>query len=119
MNAAQVNQEWWRSMQAERAKRDAVKAEQAARLAAERQRGMRWSRQAFPDRVEAGWPCPFAAVLAIEAVRRRPDENPSRGQVEKRLLTLVQRRGDEQDPWWPRVTGANTTEELTGCPITP
>lgn len=109
MNAAQVNQEWWRSVQAERAKRDAVKAEQAARLAAERERAMRWSRKAFPDRIENDWPCPFAAVLAIDAVRRRPDENPSRGRVEKQLLALVRRRGDECDPWWSRVQSSKET----------
>lgn len=106
MNAAQVNQEWWAQMKRER---EAAMKATLDRLEEERRRGMRWSRQAFPDRIENGWPCPFAAVLAIEAVRRRPKENPSRGQVEKRLLALVRRRGDQQDPWWPRV--ANTSEE--------
>jgi hypothetical protein len=106
MNQAQVNQEWWAAMKRER---EGAMKETLRRLADERQRAMTWSRRAFPDRVEQGHACPFAAVLAIEAVRRRPDENPSRGQIEKKLLALVKRRGDVLDPWWSRVSDREET----------
>jgi len=110
VNAAEANHQNYMARKAETLEKDAAKRQVLARLEEEHRRALAWSRAAFPDRVEDGWPCPFAAVLAIEAVRRRPQENPSRGQIERRLLALVKRRGDVQDPWWPRVT-ANTTNE--------
>lgn len=99
MNAAQVNQEWWKAAQAERDARTRAHQEKLAALADERARALRWSAQAFPDRVEGGHACPFAAEIALLERRRHPDRNPSRSVVERKLRARLARLGDPLDPW--------------------
>lgn len=116
MNAAQVKHENYMAARANRLLAEDAKRELLDRLRDERERALAWSRAAFPDRVQNGHACPFAAMYAIEEKRRYPDRNPPRAVVERRVLARVARVRDEQDPWWPRVAAAaHTTSEETAA----
>lgn len=109
MNAAQVKHDNYMADVARRLARDAAQRELLAGIADENRRAMAWSRAAFPDRVENGMPCPFAAMYAAAEKRRHPDRNPSRAVVERKVLARVARVKDEMDPWWPRAAAATHT----------
>jgi len=111
MNAAQVKHENYMASRANRLLAEDAKRQLVERLAEENRRALAWSRAAFPDRVENGHACPFAAMYAAQEKRRHPDRNPSRVSVERRVLARVRRAKDTQDPWWPRVTTSDTTNE--------
>lgn len=111
MNAAQVKHDNYMATVAKRLEKDAAHRELLARIGDENRRAMAWSRAAFPDRVENGWPCPLAAMFAAQEKRRHPDRNPSRAVVERKVLARVRRVKDTQDPWWSRVVSGPAQQE--------
>lgn len=74
MNQAQVNQEWWRSAQTERANR-----EQAG--TALLQAAGEWVQRCFPDLCDDGHPDPFLLLAALRLKGRDPSLPVTKAQV--------------------------------------
>lgn len=72
-----------------------AQAQAAERLMRQRRdvhaRALEWSRASFPERVEDGYPCPFAAHHAIEDMRRTGLDKPRKTAVAKSLAKHDQR----------------------------
>jgi hypothetical protein len=76
VNAGQVNQEWWRSVEARRAQ-DRAELERRREASG---RAQRWCRLAFPELVDdRGCVCPWLVMAAVYVHRR--GEKVDRGSV--------------------------------------